>query len=44
MEKECIYSVEDLSYVADLLVSLRENRESDAVDRFADIWGKLGSA
>lgn len=43
-EKESIYSVEDLSYVADLLVSLRESLESDAVDRFADIWGKLGGA
>jgi len=36
--------VEDLSYMADLLVALRESLKSDAVDCFADIWDKLGSA
>ena len=42
MEKEMVYRVEDADRVADLLIGIQESLSSDAVDRFADIWNKLG--
>jgi predicted transcriptional regulator len=42
MEKEMVYRVDDADRVADLLIGIQESLSSDAVDRFADIWNKLG--
>ncbi|MDD1767291.1 MAG: helix-turn-helix domain-containing protein [Methanomassiliicoccales archaeon] len=40
-ERELVYRVDDPDEVADLLISIRESLENDAVDRFVDIWSKL---
>lgn len=42
VERETAYRVNGPEEVADILISLRESLESDAVDRFVDIWRKLG--
>ena len=42
MEKVMVYRVEDGDRVADLLIGIQESLSCDAVDRFADIWSKLG--
>jgi predicted transcriptional regulator len=42
IEKEMVYRVDDADRVADLLIGIQESLSSDAVDRFADIWNKLG--
>ncbi|MFP4546403.1 MAG: winged helix-turn-helix transcriptional regulator [Methanomassiliicoccales archaeon] len=41
-EREKLYWVESPQRVGDLLVSIGESIEEDAVDRFADIWEKMG--
>lgn len=41
MEREIFYSVENPDEVANLLITLQESLESDAVDSFVDIWKKL---
>ncbi len=42
IEKEMVYRVGDADRVADLLIGIQESLSSDAVDRFADIWNRLG--
>jgi predicted transcriptional regulator len=42
IEKEMVYWLDDADRVADLLIGIKESLSSDAVDRFADIWNKLG--
>jgi predicted transcriptional regulator len=42
VERETTYSVDEPEEVADILISIKESLESDVVDRFVDIWRKLG--
>jgi predicted transcriptional regulator len=42
IEREMVYRLDDADRVADLLIGIKESLSSDAVDRFADIWNKLG--
>lgn len=42
VEREFVYGIENPDEIANLLITLQESLESDAVDRFVDIWRKLG--
>ncbi len=42
IEREKYYDIDEREKVADLIISLKDSLEEDAVDRFADIWSKLG--
>jgi hypothetical protein len=42
-ERESVFSIKDLEEVRKLLLANRVSFKDDAVDRFANLWTKIGT-